>query len=74
MSDASSLDDNTRGLAEAYDNPLERLRLLSGDDDAIAAFLDSLDVDSPRERELLPSSPGRQSWRDPSGSTTTTGG
>ncbi len=53
MSDASSLDDNTRGLAEAYDNPLERLRLLSGDDDAIASFLDSLDVDSPRERELL---------------------
>lgn len=53
MADASSLDDNTRALGEAFDNPLERLRLLSGDDDAIATFLDELDVDSPRERELL---------------------
>jgi hypothetical protein len=41
------------GVGEAYDNPLERLRLLSGDDDAIASFLDELDVSSPRERELL---------------------
>ena len=38
---------------EALDNPLERLRLLSGDDDAIASFLDELDVRSPREREML---------------------
>lgn len=53
MSDAASLDDNTRALDDAFDNPLERLRLLSGDDDAVAAFLDELDVDSPRERELL---------------------
>ena len=53
MSDAASLDDNTRALDDALDNPLERLRLLSGDDDAVAAFLDELDVDSPRERELL---------------------
>lgn len=52
MSDASSLDDNTRPF-EAFDNPLERLRLLSGDDDAIASFLDELDVQSPREREML---------------------
>ena len=40
-------------LDEAFDNPLERLRLLSGDDDAIATFLDELDVQSPREREML---------------------
>lgn len=53
MSDAASLDDNTPRLDDAFDNPLERLRLLSGDDDAVAAFLDELDVDSPRERELL---------------------
>ncbi len=53
MSDASSFDDNTRAYGEAYDNPLERLRLLSGDDDAIASFLDELDVQSPREREML---------------------
>ena len=41
------------GVGKAFDNPLERLRLLSGDDDAIASFLDELDVSSPRERELL---------------------
>jgi hypothetical protein len=40
-------------VEEALDNPLERLRLLSGDDDAIASFLDELDVQSPREREML---------------------
>ncbi len=38
---------------ERFDNPLERLRLLAGDDDAIASFLDELDVKSPREREML---------------------
>ena len=38
---------------EEIDNPLERLRLLSGDDDAIASFLDELDVSSPRERQML---------------------
>jgi hypothetical protein len=38
---------------EEFDNPIERLRLLSGNDDAIASFLDELDVSSPRERELL---------------------
>ena len=53
MADASSFEDNTRRLDEAFDNPLERLRLLSGDDDAIASFLDELDVQSPREREML---------------------
>ena len=51
MKDAGAV--NESGLEEAYDNPLERLRLLSGDDDAIASFLDDLDVRSPRERELL---------------------
>jgi hypothetical protein len=45
--------DDVRGAREAWDNPLERLRLLAGDDDAIAAFLDDLEVDSPREREML---------------------
>ena len=43
-----------RRVGEAYDNPLERLQLLAGDDDdAITGFLDELDVRSPRERELL---------------------
>jgi hypothetical protein len=39
--------------AAEVESPLERLRLLSGDDDAIASFLDELDVSSPREREML---------------------
>jgi hypothetical protein len=34
-------------------NPLERLQLLSGDDAAIEAFLDDIDVTSPRAREML---------------------
>ena len=46
MSDAPHAD-------ERFDNPIERLRLLGEDDDAIASFLDSLEVTSPREREML---------------------
>ena len=38
---------------DPLDNPLERLELLAGDDNAIASFLDEIDVRSPRERELL---------------------
>ena len=40
-------------VRDPLDNPLERLRLLSGDDDAVAAFLDELEVSTPREREML---------------------
>jgi hypothetical protein len=40
-------------LKEHYDNPLERLQLLGGDDAAIAAFLDEIDVRSARDREML---------------------
>jgi hypothetical protein len=40
-------------LEELYDNPLERLQLLGGNDAAIAAFLDEIDVQSPRDREML---------------------
>ena len=40
-------------LEEAYDSPLERLQLLGGDDEAIAAFLDELDVRGPRDRAML---------------------
>ena len=40
-------------LEEQYDNPLERLQLLGGNDDAIAAFLDEIDVRGPRDREML---------------------
>ncbi len=54
MSGISHADDgHAPGPADEVENPLERLRLLSGDDDAIAAFLDELDVSSPREREML---------------------
>jgi hypothetical protein len=38
---------------ERYDNPIERLRLLGENDDAISSFLDTLDVTTPREREML---------------------
>jgi hypothetical protein len=41
----------SRGMQ--FDNPLERLELVGDDDEAIAAFLDDLDVRSPREREML---------------------
>jgi hypothetical protein len=44
---------SAEALDELYDNPLERLQLLGGDDSAIAAFLDEIDVRSPREREML---------------------
>ena len=40
-------------LEELYDNPLERLQLLGGDDQAIAAFLDEIDVRGSRDREML---------------------
>jgi hypothetical protein len=43
----------TEEVSEERDNPIERLQLLAGDDGAIAAFLDDLDVKSPQEREML---------------------
>ncbi len=51
MSDDPSSDPHA--VSEAYDNPIERLRLIAGDDDAVAGFLDEIDVHSPREREML---------------------
>lgn len=56
MQDPSATDSGDRGteeLGELYDNPLERLQLLGGDDAAIAAFLDDIDVRGPRDREML---------------------
>jgi len=46
-------DSSTESLEEAYDNPLERLQLLGSDDEAVAAFLDEIDVRGPRDREML---------------------
>lgn len=40
-------------LLEEIDNPIERLKLLSGDDDEIAKYLDAIEVTSPREREMM---------------------
>jgi hypothetical protein len=53
MADPTPQESPDDGVAEEYDNPLERLQLLAGDDDAIAGFLDDIDVQSPREREML---------------------
>jgi len=49
MSETSHAEPVSGHVDETLDNPLERLRLLAGDDDAVAAFLDELDVSSPRE-------------------------
>ena len=46
-------DDRWRHRHEDEVNPLERLQLLSGDDAAIEAFLDDIEVTSPRAREML---------------------
>ena len=46
-------DPSAESLEEAYDNPLERLQLLGSDDEAVAAFLDEIDVRGPRDREML---------------------
>lgn len=46
-------DPSAESLDEQYDNPLERLQLLGSDDEAVAAFLDEIDVRGPRDREML---------------------
>ena len=46
-------DPTAEELEQQYDSPLERLQLLGGDDQAIAAFLDEIDVRGPRDREML---------------------
>ena len=43
----------TTGPAGELDNPIERLELLAGDDEAISSFLDQIDVTGPRDREML---------------------
>src|SRR5262245_33746274 len=40
-------------LLEEIDNPIERLKLLSGNDEEIAKYLEAIEVTSPREREML---------------------
>jgi hypothetical protein len=38
---------------EEIDNPIERLKLLGEDEEAIGRYLDAIEVTSPREREML---------------------
>ena len=40
-------------MLEEIDNPIERLKLLSGNEDEIAKYLDAIEVTSPREREMM---------------------
>jgi hypothetical protein len=45
--------DTQEELLEEIDNPIERLKLLSGNDEEIGKYLDAMEVTSPREREML---------------------
>jgi hypothetical protein len=45
--------DTEDGLLEEIDNPIERLKLLAGNDAEIARYLDAIEVTSRREREML---------------------
>src|SRR5918992_3513788 len=38
---------------DEIDNPIERLKLLGENEDAIGRYLDAIEVTSPREREML---------------------
>jgi len=49
------------------DGLLDRLQLLDEDDEAIAAFLDELDLRGPREREMLADLARKQPLADPQG-------
>jgi hypothetical protein len=57
----------TRTRSEEIDNPIERLRLLGGDDAAVSSFLDGLDVRGPREREMLAELARTRPLADPNG-------
>jgi hypothetical protein len=41
------------GSVDEIDDPIERLRLIGDDDDAIATYLDEIEVRGPRERAML---------------------
>jgi hypothetical protein len=50
---------------DVVDNPIERLELLAGDEEAIASFLDQIDVTGPRDREMLGELARTQTLADP---------
>ena len=54
-----------RRQEEEFDNPIERLELLAGDDAAISSFLDRIDVTGPRDREMLAELARTRSLADP---------
>ena len=45
--------DTEDDIREEVDNPIERLKLLSENDEDLARFLDAIEITSPREREML---------------------
>ena len=45
--------EDTEELLEEIDNPIERLKLLSEDDEGMARYLDALEVTGPRERVMV---------------------
>jgi hypothetical protein len=50
---ATGTSETQEELLEEIDNPIERLKLLSGNEDEIAKYLDAIEVTSPREREMM---------------------
>ncbi len=50
MTDAAEPEDE---LLEEIDNPIERLKLLSENDEGLARYLDAIEVTTPREREMM---------------------
>jgi hypothetical protein len=47
------LEPDDKELLEDIDNPIERLKLLSENEEGLAEYLDAIEVTSPREREMM---------------------
>ncbi len=52
---------------DVVDNPIERLELLAGDDEAISSYLEQIEVTGPREREMLGELARTSTLADPEG-------
>ena len=53
MTTEPSVTGELEATLEEIDNPIERLKLLSGNEQEISKYLDAIEVTSPREREML---------------------
>jgi hypothetical protein len=53
LADTDAGDPARDTLLGEIDNPIERLKLLAEDDEGMAAYLDQLEISSPREREMV---------------------